>query len=877
MEQRIIKNPVYKADLTSGESSDITNGFVSYETGYWFNASDWGVAGYGGGQYSKKNSSGGPVISFTMAQNGYVELQMSGNGERSISLDGNVLYSSADEKYLMLIPNGKHSLSLSANASDYQSVIKNIEIGYLTTKDNASSKSTVSSNANGEQTVTGTFKAGKEVAYTEEESSDFAALNLYDVLNKGYLTFYEQTNNSNSISADGRNATATYYGRTPNSGKITTKMYAHFQAPADKMLWVNYGAYHKVLQPSESVNLSYSSQGYHVYSTTFIANFYAIEIPIGTMGITSSSAISFGSTSNCVPNYTIKNRNSYFYNVTFPTSTTAKITKCLSGADIPKSTISFTTANSSSLLNAFVSDFVLKSRYPAYNLLGTYLSDGFCSLNGLSLNGWIKSIKGTGNAEIQLKESTKKDEDTPLVYKKGQLVAYNINYSDYENDPSKSGYWIYAQTPYNDGANPDAAIIYDADGNITSICGEPVTPGAITIDQAVSIAKTKGTKTLTSPIDRFYSDGKYTVYHWEYDDTSRGSVAGGYPVYDKTSNTADLTFYIEGSASAPWITGISTSPTKVTENNYFSINIGIDDEEKDILNLTTEVYKDKKLIFTHRKKNIYPIDSNGRNVEYGGYTFVSSNYVYTTDPANNTYGYFDGYKYVENKFFAKTGQVVRAYNITTGKVEDIPVCEESVPIGYPVTNTGALPDKALAGKYQVVATVRDQTGAGIGTYSFTVISEGKITGYVNHTDKWDANRKKYNLSWFGDEINKAYTYSEYMALSEPRKRGTNVFWSGEKFMLQAAVAGSPIKVTCKMNGYNYTSTMSNTGNKNSSGDTIYTGSMWDDDMINKWGMEEPEQLTFTFTATYSSGTTKTSTASVIVDNMNPYWRLHRVF
>jgi hypothetical protein len=313
-------------------------------------------------------------------------------------------------------------------------------------------------------------------------------------------------------------------------------------------------------------------------------------------------------------------------------------------------------------------------------------------------------------------------------------------------------------------------------------------------------------------------DGKYTVYHWEYDNTSRGIGAGGYPIYDKVSNTAELTFYVEGGASAPWITGISTSPAKVTENKYFSINIGIDDAEKDVLNLTTEVYKDRKLIYTHRKRNILPIDALGNS---------------TTNSA--------------------------------------------IAVGYPVTNTGALPDKAEVGTYEVVATVRDQTGAGLGTYKFIVISEGKITGYVNHTDKWDENRKKYNLSWFDDEINKAYLYADYLALSEPRKRGTNVFWSGEKFILRAAVAGSPIKVSCNINGTSYSSNMISSGTKNAEGETIYTGSLWDKNMINKWGMKEPEQLTFTFTANYSGGTVKTHKATVIVDNMSPYWKLHRAF
>lgn len=388
------------------------------------------------------------------------------------------------------------------------------------------------------------------------------------------------------------------------------------------------------------------------------------------------------------------------------------------------------------------------------------------------------------------------EEKESLVYKKGELVPYNISYYDYEGDPSKKQYWRYTHTPYNDGPSPYAVTILDADGKTASGLGT----------------------VLNAPITRFYVDGKYTVEHWQEDDTSRGVKTEGNPLYDKASNIETITFYIVGGASAPWITGINTSPATVKENTYFSLNIGIDDAEKDILNLTTEVYKDKKLIFTHRKKNIYPIDSKG--------------------------------------------------NITT---------DAAVAVGYPNTNIGPLPDKALAGKYQVVATVRDQTGAGVGEYSFYVISDGKITGYVNHTDKWDQNRKKYNLSWFGNEINTAFTYSDYMVLSLPRRRGTNVFWSGEKFMLRAAVAGSPTKVTCNMEGYSYSTSLKSTGTKNGDGEVIYTGSIWNEDMVYKWGFGKPELLTFTFTATYSGGTTKTHKETIIIDNMNPYWKLHRVY
>jgi len=378
------------------------------------------------------------------------------------------------------------------------------------------------------------------------------------------------------------------------------------------------------------------------------------------------------------------------------------------------------------------------------------------------------------------------EEEDKLVYKKGELIRYGINYYDYESDPSKKQYWRYTHTPFNDGAHPNAATILNEYGSITF--------------QDLS-------KVLNQPIQRFYVDGKYTVEHWQEDDTSRGSKAGGNPLYDKASNVESLTFYIEGGASAPWITSIKTVPKKVKEGEAFRIQVGVDDAEKDTLRLTTEVYKDKKLIYTHRRAWL---------------------------------------------------------NATNGS--------------YPLTTTGTVQQKAQTGTYEVVCTVRDQTGAGIGTSRFTVVSEGKITGMVYHTENWEKNRKKYNMNRFKDEVNKEIPYTDYLKLKTPRKRGTNVFWSGEKFMLQAEVAGSPTKVTCKIEGYpSYSTTMKSTGKKNTANETLYSGSLWDSSMMNRWGRKKPKELTFTFTATYSGGTTKTYTAKIIVDSKEDYWQLHRAF
>ncbi|NCB42577.1 MAG: hypothetical protein EOM59_08150 [Clostridia bacterium] len=172
--------------------------------------------------------------------------------------------------------------------------------------------------------------------------------------------------------------------------------------------------------------------------------------------------------------------------------------------------------------------------------------------------------------------SVAQEEEMPeaLVFQKGDFISYPVFYDDYEGDPSKVSYWKYTHTPMNDGLHP-------LNGQV-----------------------------LTSPINRFYVDGKYVLEHWQEDDASR---SGNSP-YDKASNVCVLTFYIEGAAQAPWITYIRTNPSKVKVGDSYTLQIGVDDKDKDILNLTTEVYFGESPglpFFTHFRAGI-AADALGR-------------------------------------------------------------------------------------------------------------------------------------------------------------------------------------------------------------------------------------------------------------------------
>jgi hypothetical protein len=373
------------------------------------------------------------------------------------------------------------------------------------------------------------------------------------------------------------------------------------------------------------------------------------------------------------------------------------------------------------------------------------------------------------------------------VYKKGGLVGYNINYSDYEDDPSLKSFWKYTHTPFNDGPHPEADAIADMRGNIVQVFG----------------------RVLNANIERFYIDGKYVAEHWQRDNTERPGSAPGvnYSAFNKDSNVEALTFYIEGGSAAPWINSITTSPASISAGEMYRIRVAVDDEEKDALSLAIEAFRDGKPVYSHYTGSIVA-DGAGR---------------------------------------------------------------------YPEIVSGLAP-AAEPGVYSVVCTVSDASGAGLADYHFTVVSNGRIEGSVYHTEEWEKNRKRYNQKLFGEEADRQITYASYTSMDYPRQRGSNIFWSGERFMLRAFVEGSPTKVSCQIKGYPaYSAEMAGSSARNAVGERIYEGSLWDSGMINRWGRERPEELTFVFTAHYSGGISKTHEETVIIDTSDDYWQLHRLF
>jgi hypothetical protein len=189
-----------------------------------------------------------------------------------------------------------------------------------------------------------------------------------------------------------------------------------------------------------------------------------------------------------------------------------------------------------------------------------------------------------------------------------------------------------------------------------------------------------------------------------------------------------------------------------------------------------------------------------------------------------------------------------------------------------------VPEEARAGRYDVVAVVRDQTGAGLGHYRFDCSSVMGIRGQVAHTPEWETNRRRFNQKWFGDDVDTAADWALYSALPSPRARGINVFWPGEALCLVAQVGGAPLSVSAHLADDPARScTLSPAGPADIAGETPYTGRLWFPDLWAGSNTAAPTLQLVRFTAIYAGEIQKTCDVPIIVDGDIGYWMLHRLY
>ncbi len=141
----------------------------------------------------------------------------------------------------------------------------------------------------------------------------------------------------------------------------------------------------------------------------------------------------------------------------------------------------------------------------------------------------------------------------------------------------------------------------------------------------------------------------------------------------------------------------------------------------------------------------------------------------------------------------------------------------------------------------------------------------EIKNSVKHTPEWERKRKAYNLAKSGNE-------------NSPRT--INVFFNGEKFVLDSnvVIADPTLKVDSidvEILNTDYKTTLVSTDGIN------WTGSLWDDSMLYKWGIKQPDELTFEFTTYYNKTDyygkklSSVNDVKVIIDDLESYYELHR--
>ena len=174
------------------------------------------------------------------------------------------------------------------------------------------------------------------------------------------------------------------------------------------------------------------------------------------------------------------------------------------------------------------------------------------------------------------------------------------------------------------------------------------------------------------------------------------------------------------------------------------------------------------------------------------------------------------------------------------------------------------------GVYEIIVRASDGKASDVESASFTPTVASGLNAAVEHTESWESNRQNFNEKNFGDPgAGLISDFSTYAASDSPRKRGRNVFWPGEKLVLNADLTGEAISVTAQIQGCGFSTVLLDAGNGR------FTGSMYDSSMKTVFDTGSPLQVTVHFTATYKNSAPLSFDIPIIFDQDTGYWALHR--
>lgn len=256
---------------------------------------------------------------------------------------------------------------------------------------------------------------------------------------------------------------------------------------------------------------------------------------------------------------------------------------------------------------------------------------------------------------------------------------------------------------------------------------------------------------------------------------------------------------------------------------------------------------------------------------------LNMGYIYENDDVNYTLKFRD-----ENLTALKVN--VKLYNISNLVTPIKEYNQTILPNGTSYDlYTLRLIDDIPIGNYKVVATVADDYDEKATLEIPFEAHDLWVKGAVGHTEKWNENRTMYNTK-YKEDIEK-YTFklgdSNYLA-GVPRT--DIVYWSGEAFETSSDTTEINIasKVICKKVSVeivnsdkpadkNYLSWLNPKNAKQEEWYLYYTKTEWD----NKWGNTKPQKLILRFTAYFNNDWIETDDVEIIIDNQDPFWKLHR--
>ncbi|WP_019912923.1 glycoside hydrolase family 78 protein [Paenibacillus sp. HW567] len=192
---------------------------------------------------------------------------------------------------------------------------------------------------------------------------------------------------------------------------------------------------------------------------------------------------------------------------------------------------------------------------------------------------------------------------------------------------------------------------------------------------------------------------------------------------------------------------------------------------------------------------------------------------------------------------------VRIINLTTGAVtvqsgeQTSSVKQWQIPVSALVENQ----------KYAVEVEVYDGFDwSSVSPRKYFMVNLLSVKGGVQHTAEWNGNRQAYNLNKSGNAES---------------PRGYNVYWAGERFVLQANATGLPDTIEVAMDG-GYTTKLSPTDSKK----TVWTGELYD----SSFDKLPDGPVTFTFTARNEYNVKTDAVKVTILGDWTEYFQSHRV-